>query len=94
MDQNCLSQCLHHFGLSTTDHPHTYTFSKEYQVSLVLQGGQATWSVDRLSSLVLEEEFIVCTQTDRQVYYLSYAHVVGLKVKHAPQTKPAGFGRS
>ena len=94
MDQNCLSQCLHHFGLSTTDNTCTYHFGKEYQVSLVLQGGQVTWSVDRLSSLVLEEEFVVCTQVDQQVYYLSYSHVVGLKLKHAPQTKPAGFGRS
>ena len=93
MDRNCLSQCLHHFGLSATDDAHTYQFNKEYQVSLVIQGGQATWSVDRLASLILEDGFVICIQTDRQTYYLSYEHVVGLKVKHAPKTKPAGFGR-
>ena len=94
MDQNCLKQCLAHFGLSADEETGTtYHFGKEYQVSLVLQGSQATWSVDRLSVLNLEDNFIVCTQTDRQVYYLSYEQIVGLKIKHAPQTKPAGFGR-
>ena len=94
MDQNSLQECLHHFGISADqDALNTYLFSKEYQVCLVLMGGQTTWSVDRLSTLCLEDNFIVCTQTDQQVYYLPYSHVVGLKIKHAPQTKPAGFGR-
>ena len=95
MDQNRLKLCLSHFGLSADESKSTtYLFGKEYQISLVLQGGQATWSVDRLSELSLEDDFVVCTQVDRQVYYLSYEHIVGLKLKHAPQTKPAGFGRS
>ena len=94
MDRSRLNACLIHFGISPQESKEsTYAFDQEHQVSLVLGGNKGTWSVDRIVTLELQEDFLVCTQKDKQVYYLSYDSVLGLKVKQAPQSRPAGFGR-